>query len=238
MSEFRANIKYLRKFDFSDFNQREMALEIQGVLKALLTELEGLSVSNILFLQTPLNIEFSTSFQSVRTYPENTEGSLLETVRLLLDPESQQSLNQTTFNLSPVYCRARVGPSENENEQHLILARTFGPNGRSATFVLQLSESNRPPSIGEMELAESRVQSAFLKILSSQMHAEKVINLTPREKDIVKWIARGKSNPDIAQIIGISIHTVNGYLRGIYLKTQTGDRVSLSFFALRYGLIA
>jgi DNA-binding CsgD family transcriptional regulator len=232
-----ANLKYLRKFDFSKLNRRESASDNQRILKALFSELEKLSVSNIVFLQTPLNIEFSTAFRSIQTYPENTEGSLLEIVRLLLHPDSQHQINQTALNLSPVYCRTQFEPAGNQSEQHFILARAFGPNGRSATFILKLLDNDRSLSIEEMEFAESRVQSAFMKILAHQMNMEKVINLTPREKDIVKWIARGKSNPDIAQIIGISIHTVNGYLRGIYLKTQTGDRVSLSFFALRYGLI-
>jgi len=46
-----------------------------------------------------------------------------------------------------------------------------------------------------------------------------------------------RSNPEIAEITGLSVHTVNGYLRGIYLKTSTKDRVSLSLYALHKGLL-
>jgi len=51
------------------------------------------------------------------------------------------------------------------------------------------------------------------------------------------WVARGKSNAVIADIVGISQHTVNGYLRRVYLKTQTSDRTTAALRAIGDSLI-
>ncbi|RZV42686.1 MAG: DNA-binding response regulator, partial [Acidimicrobiales bacterium] len=48
---------------------------------------------------------------------------------------------------------------------------------------------------------------------------------------------RGKSNSSIADIIGISPHTVNGYLRSVYLKTGVSDRTSAALVGVRTALI-
>ena len=61
--------------------------------------------------------------------------------------------------------------------------------------------------------------------------------LSGREQDIINWVVRGKSNSVIAQILEISPHTVNSYLRSIYLKTNVNDRVSLALTAVCSGLI-
>ena len=64
-----------------------------------------------------------------------------------------------------------------------------------------------------------------------------IVNLTRREKEVLTWGARGKSNSVIADIVGISQHTVNGYLRRIYLKTGTSDRTSAAVRAIGDSLI-
>ena len=61
--------------------------------------------------------------------------------------------------------------------------------------------------------------------------------LTNRECQILKWVAKGKRNSVIAYIIGISSHTVNGYLRSIYLKTGTSDRTSAALRGVSEALI-
>lgn len=118
-----------------------------------------------------------------------------------------------------------------------VFVKAFGPYGRSGIFALSLNSSQENPSLADLTPAQNIVQLFFPQLLQSHRKTEREVSLTPRETEIVKWISQGKSNPEIAQIIGISVHTVNGYLRGIYLKTQTGDRVSLSFFALHHGLL-
>lgn len=48
--------------------------------------------------------------------------------------------------------------------------------------------------------------------------------LTPRETDVLVWVAKGKTNRDIAEIIGMSPRTVNKHLEHIYVKLGVETR--------------
>jgi LuxR family transcriptional regulator/LuxR family quorum-sensing system transcriptional regulator CciR len=61
--------------------------------------------------------------------------------------------------------------------------------------------------------------------------------LSRRETEVLAWVARGKSNPLIAEILGISAHTVDAHLRRIYLKLGVFDRISAAVRGLGIGLI-
>ena len=39
-----------------------------------------------------------------------------------------------------------------------------------------------------------------------------------RESEVLLWIAKGKANRDIADILGLSARTVNKHLEQIYVK--------------------
>lgn len=61
--------------------------------------------------------------------------------------------------------------------------------------------------------------------------------LTPRERDILAWVARGKSNSVIGDVLGISPHTVDTHLRRIYAKLGVSDRISAALAGVGIGLI-
>lgn len=50
--------------------------------------------------------------------------------------------------------------------------------------------------------------------------------LTAREADVLLWIAKGKSNRDIGEILGLSARTVNKHLEQIYVKLGVENRAS------------
>lgn len=50
--------------------------------------------------------------------------------------------------------------------------------------------------------------------------------LTVRESEVLLWIAKGKSNRDIADILGLSSRTVNKHLEQIYVKLGVENRAS------------
>ena len=50
--------------------------------------------------------------------------------------------------------------------------------------------------------------------------------LTPRELDVLAWIARGKTNRDIAEILGMSPRTVNKHLEHIFVKLGVETRAA------------
>ncbi|RYC11736.1 response regulator transcription factor [Ciceribacter ferrooxidans] len=50
--------------------------------------------------------------------------------------------------------------------------------------------------------------------------------LTARESEVLAWIAKGKSNRDIGEILGLSARTVNKHLEQIYVKLGVENRAS------------
>nr|WP_241195769.1 helix-turn-helix transcriptional regulator [Streptomyces sp. SID10362] len=52
--------------------------------------------------------------------------------------------------------------------------------------------------------------------------------LSSREREIVRLLADGVSNPDMAETLGISTHTVKDHIRGVYTKLGVDNRVQAS----------
>jgi DNA-binding CsgD family transcriptional regulator len=61
--------------------------------------------------------------------------------------------------------------------------------------------------------------------------------LTEREIDCLNWTAAGKTSAEIAEILGLSEHTVNHYLNRAAKKLDTVNRTQAVAKALRIGLI-
>jgi LuxR family transcriptional regulator, maltose regulon positive regulatory protein len=66
---------------------------------------------------------------------------------------------------------------------------------------------------------------------------EAVTVLTPRELDVLKLVAQGMSNPDIAQRLYLSEHTVHRHLANILRKLGLSSRAAAAAWAARAGLI-
>ncbi|WP_217250809.1 response regulator transcription factor [Streptomyces sp. AC602_WCS936] len=52
--------------------------------------------------------------------------------------------------------------------------------------------------------------------------------LSSREQEIAQLLAAGASNPDMAETLGISAHTVKDHIRGVYAKLGVDNRVQAS----------
>jgi serine/threonine protein kinase/DNA-binding NarL/FixJ family response regulator len=61
--------------------------------------------------------------------------------------------------------------------------------------------------------------------------------LTPREMDVIKLLAEGLSNKEIAQRLFISSRTVNYHLDNIYSKLGVNSRTEAAIYALRHGWV-
>ncbi|WP_343315787.1 response regulator [Brucella sp. BE17] len=57
--------------------------------------------------------------------------------------------------------------------------------------------------------------------------------LTARESDVLHWIARGKSNRDIGEILGLSARTVNKHLEQVYIKLGVENRAAAAIKTLQ-----
>ncbi len=62
-------------------------------------------------------------------------------------------------------------------------------------------------------------------------------DLTSREKDILKLVAAGKSNKEIADELILSIHTVKNHLKNILQKLCVEDRTQAAILAIKEKLV-
>jgi DNA-binding CsgD family transcriptional regulator len=63
------------------------------------------------------------------------------------------------------------------------------------------------------------------------------VHLTDREKEVLLWTAEGKSDPIIADILGISYSAVRFHMNKIFKKLNTNERTQAVVKAIRKGLI-
>jgi DNA-binding NarL/FixJ family response regulator len=61
--------------------------------------------------------------------------------------------------------------------------------------------------------------------------------LTPREEEVVKLIAEGHSSKEIAETLVISAKTVDRHRANILQKLGLRDRLDVTRFAIRAGLV-
>ena len=61
-------------------------------------------------------------------------------------------------------------------------------------------------------------------------------NLTERETDVLRLLAQGKSNKEIANTLKIREGTVKSYVSAILMKIDVSDRTQAALFAVKQGL--
>ena len=61
-------------------------------------------------------------------------------------------------------------------------------------------------------------------------------DLTPREREVLGFLARGKANKQIARELGISEKTVKAHLTRVFEAIGVSDRTAAALWAQRHGL--
>ncbi|MET8542081.1 LuxR C-terminal-related transcriptional regulator [Kitasatospora sp. NPDC004799] len=62
--------------------------------------------------------------------------------------------------------------------------------------------------------------------------------LTPREHEVLRWAATGRTNPEIAARLGLTCNTVTGYLKSAMHKLGVRNRTELALTARESGLVS
>ena len=61
--------------------------------------------------------------------------------------------------------------------------------------------------------------------------------LSPRERDVLAGLARGRSNRQIARALGVGEETVKSHVSSILAKLNLADRTQAAIFGLQQGLV-
>ena len=126
----------------------------------------------------------------------------------------------------------------NETE-YLMKAVEIGING----YVLKDSESAElKKAIFTIAEGENYIQPSLIPALNSKMIEKsedeiKIESLTKRELQVLKELAVGKFNRDIAKEMEISERTVKNHISSIFKKLDVTDRTQAAVFAIKNNLI-
>ena len=126
----------------------------------------------------------------------------------------------------------------NETE-YLMKAVEIGING----YVLKDSESAElKKAIYAINDGENYIQPSLIPSLNSKMIEKnedeiKIESLTKRELQVLKELAIGKFNRDIAKEMEISERTVKNHISSIFKKLDVTDRTQAAVFAIKNDLI-
>ncbi|HEX6020518.1 MAG TPA: response regulator transcription factor [Solirubrobacter sp.] len=131
--------------------------------------------------------------------------------------------------------------SMHDNEQFLFEAIRAGASGYvlKSSVDRDLVEACRATMRGQPFLYPGGVQALMREYLE-RARAGEAVNaelLTPREEEVVKLIAEAHTNDEIAELLHISKKTVERHRANILEKLGMRDRVELTRYAIRRGLI-
>jgi DNA-binding NarL/FixJ family response regulator len=128
-----------------------------------------------------------------------------------------------------------------DNEQYLFESLKAGASGYVLKSVADrdLLEACRAAMRGEPFLYPGAVTALIRDYLRRHRQGEELPGsvLTPREEEVVKLIAEGRSSKDIAEDLVISVKTVERHRANVLQKLGMRDRLELTRYAIRAGLV-
>jgi DNA-binding NarL/FixJ family response regulator len=131
--------------------------------------------------------------------------------------------------------------SVHDNEQYLFEALKAGASGYVLKSVADrdLVEACRATMRGEPFLYPAAVTSLIRDYLARARAGEELSGdpLTPRELEVLKLIAEAYTSDQIAEALTISRRTVDRHRENILAKLGMRDRVELTRYAIRRGLV-
>ena len=128
---------------------------------------------------------------------------------LELPPSMLQWLEQTQKSSTGSKAQATASFPDNPQLQLQYMGKS-GPN----EFLLRLAKDSSPD-------------------LPAKFSSE--LGLTTREGEVLSWLSKGKTNRDIAQILGLSPRTVDKHLEQIYAKLGVENRTAAAAIATSTG---
>ncbi len=128
--------------------------------------------------------------------------------------------------------------TQHDNREYIISAVKAGVSGFVPKRALgaELVSAIRAVSQNESFLYPSAA-TALIEDYRKKAEVEPYDQLTSREREILKLIAEGKTNRQIADMLCISIKTVLGHRAKVMEKLDLHNRTELIKYAIRKGLI-
>jgi len=107
-----------------------------------------------------------------------------------------------------------------------LILEYFGASAKAElpAALLQWLESGSPTFAQGLANRRLTVERSGDALLLEEKRDE--LGLSPREREILAWVARGKTNPEIAEILWIAPTTVRKHLENVYAKLGVRTRTA------------
>lgn len=129
--------------------------------------------------------------------------------------------------------------SDTENATHIARIYSIGANGLipKTARPQQILSAIRMASSGESLWTKEELKRMSSGLGNAKSIVESDIPITTREAEVLKKIAIGCSNREIAQSLGISYETVKEHIQHLFRKVGAGDRTQAAIWAVRQNLV-
>jgi len=133
-------------------------------------------------------------------------------------------------------------------DSHALLARINWQNNQTkiqqwlahnpkADSRITLNESKEQP-LEVLFIEERDPNQLLLRITVNSQNLgpetlQRELIVTKRESEVLYWLANGKSNKEIAEILGMGVRTVNKHLEQIFPKLGVENRTAAAGIAIR-----
>ncbi|MCJ7840446.1 response regulator transcription factor [Lederbergia sp. NSJ-179] len=123
------------------------------------------------------------------------------------------------------------------DQDHVIPAIEAGASGYQ---LKDIEPDALVHSIRKLMDGENTLHPKATNLLMNQMNQANHVNnlisgLTIREKQVLKEIAKGKSNKEIGAYLNITEKTVKTHVSNIFIKLNVADRTQAALYAVKYG---
>ncbi|MCC1497206.1 DNA-binding response regulator [Alcanivorax sp. 1008] len=136
-----------------------------------------------------------------------------------------------------VHQRLIAGYDSKPDQLRKLLAEWLGHNPESG-HSLTLDFLPQPHTVEFLTIVDGREYLLRLHEVQQTSVATGVLKerfkLTGRESDVLLWIAKGKTNREIGQILDVSPRTVNKHLEQVFRKLNVENRTSAAAVAIKY----
>ena len=102
----------------------------------------------------------------------------------------------------------------------------------------ELREAIRAAAAGQVRLAPEAAARLMREVRAPASPEALTEPLTERETEVLKLIARGKANKQIARELFVAMSTVKTHVNNLYRKLNVSSRTQAALYAARTGLVA
>jgi LuxR family transcriptional regulator/LuxR family quorum-sensing system transcriptional regulator CciR len=179
-------------------------------------------------------------------YPEEWRKAYLRDRLYLSDPLARRAVNFTRpYFWTEIPNLPNLTPEERQYIER-VSSRSlgeglgiplFGPAGRNGYAALGFGRFKRPPpdEVLELQAAAQMGHLAYCRLLLRDL--PNGTTLSAREREILRWVARGRTNSQIADVLQLSRNTVETYMRRCFDKLDVNDRVSAALRGIALGMV-